>query len=85
MTFGMCNQDASIPIELTFVKRMEARLNEIRHPGIGRVEVINLGVPGYDTLNEAAFFRLKGASLSPDVVIVAYVLNGVTITNRRPS
>src|SRR4029077_2712374 len=63
------------PIDRTFAKLMETRLNQIPHPGLQHVEVINLGVPGYDTLNEAAFFRLKGAALSPDLVLVAYVLN----------
>jgi hypothetical protein len=75
VTFGMCNQHESVPLERTFVKRMEAQLNASPHPGVDAVEVLNLGVPGYDTLNEAAFFRRKGAPLSPDLVVVGYVLN----------
>src|SRR4051812_27346886 len=55
VTYGMCNQNTLIPLDQTFVKRMEAELNDAPRPGVEHVEVIDLGVPGYDTLNESAF------------------------------
>jgi lysophospholipase L1-like esterase len=40
-----------------------------------RLEVMNFGVPGYNTCQEAALLRDRAASFSPDVVIVGYVGN----------
>jgi lysophospholipase L1-like esterase len=37
-----------------------------------RVEVINAGVIGYSTYQEAAYFRVEGQRYSPDLVIVAF-------------
>jgi lysophospholipase L1-like esterase len=39
------------------------------------VEVLNLAVPGYNTLQEAAVLEAKGLALAPDVVLVNYALN----------
>jgi lysophospholipase L1-like esterase len=39
------------------------------------LEVWNLGVPGYSTVNEVEFFKLKGLPLEPSVVVVGYCLN----------
>lgn len=40
-----------------------------------RVEAFNLAVPTYNTLQEAALFKRVGASLRPDVVVLAFTLN----------
>ena len=51
-------------------------LLEPHFESIGRqVEVLNLAVPGYDTLNEVAFFEQVGAEFSPDIVVVAFCIN----------
>ncbi len=44
------------------------------------VEVLNLAVLGYDTLQEVKHFEQKGLKFSPDLVIVAYCLNDIGIT-----
>ena len=44
-------------------------------PGLARVEVLNLGVSGYGTLDEAIVVREKAMPLRPDLVIVGYYLN----------
>lgn len=41
------------------------------------VEVLNLGVVGYDTLDEIAFFEHTGLAFEPDVVVVAFHLNDI--------
>jgi lysophospholipase L1-like esterase len=38
-------------------------------------EVLNLAVPGYDTLDEVAFLEAVGLPLAPDVVVLAYCIN----------
>jgi len=40
-----------------------------------RVEILNLAVPGYNTSQEAAVFRDEALPLSPDLLLVGYVLN----------
>jgi len=54
---------------------LEKELKDKR-AGIG-FEVINLGVPGYNTKNEIRRLKLKGLQLHPDLVILAYVDNDI--------
>ena len=61
-TFGV-----GVPFNEVFSKRLEAALNG--------TEVINFGVPGYNTTNELATLREVAAKFQPDLVIVGYVLN----------
>ncbi|MCB9665219.1 MAG: SGNH/GDSL hydrolase family protein [Alphaproteobacteria bacterium] len=58
----------------TFTARAEALL---RTPDGAPcpVEILNLGVGGYDTEQEAAVLSAWGPRLSPDLVVVAYVFN----------
>jgi hypothetical protein len=58
----------------TFARQLEPRLQE-HGPPSGRVEVINCGVSGYSTREEALFYRLIGARYEPDVVLVVMVFN----------
>jgi lysophospholipase L1-like esterase len=44
------------------------------------VQVLNLAVLGYDTLQEVKHFEQKGLKFSPDIVVVAYCLNDIGIT-----
>lgn len=41
----------------------------------GRFEVLNLGLGGYDTLNEVALLEHKGLALQPDMVVVGFCIN----------
>jgi hypothetical protein len=58
----------------TFADRMEYLLNEL--PG-DRWQVINSGVNGYNTEQEAAYLRIEGMRYSPDFVLLVYVSNDV--------
>jgi len=50
--------------------------NLFAHP-----EVLNFGVPGYNTAQEIAILKDRGISLKPDIVILGYCLNDETIDN----
>lgn len=63
-TFGW-----GLRLEYSFVKQVEALL------GSAQWEVLNLGVPAYNTLDEVALFEMKGLKYSPDIVILMYHLN----------
>jgi len=62
--------------EDTFLAVLEAILS-----GPGRsVEVLNLGVMGYDTASEVNLLRFFGLKFSPDVVIVCYFMNDAAVS-----
>lgn len=67
-TFGM-----RVNFEDIYLTRLEHRLNE-PYP-TKRYEVINMGVPGYGTIEELRLLKKKGLLYQPDLVIVGYVLN----------
>jgi len=58
----------------TFSDRMEYLLNKL--PGDGW-QVINSGVNGYNTEQEATYLRIEGMRYSPDFVLLVYVVNDV--------
>jgi lysophospholipase L1-like esterase len=65
-TFGI-----RLPTTVLWPKVLERLLRED-----GRaVEVLNLGIVGYDTLEEVAFLETTGLAFQPDHVVVAYHLN----------
>ena len=64
-----------------FSKRLENELNR----SAGPYEVINFGVPGYNTSVELATFRESSAQFKPDLVIVGYVLNDTEIQDQDRS
>jgi lysophospholipase L1-like esterase len=70
--FGFCNDLRPLAIEDTFAKVLERRLRERFG---SRIEVLNLSVSGYDTVQEAELLARKGVALDPDLVLVAYCLN----------
>ena len=64
--------------ERAFPRRLEQELNAAHGDGVApgtRVEVLNAGVPGYNAVNEAAWFREQGEGLVPRTVLVAVNLN----------
>jgi lysophospholipase L1-like esterase len=63
-----------ISFQEMYTKKLEQLLN--RRPQ--RYEVMNFGTSQYSTVQEVALFREVGCRLSPDLVIVAYVLNDPT-------
>jgi lysophospholipase L1-like esterase len=73
IAFGFCNDGEALPIESTFAKVLERNLRmRFRTRDI---EVLNLAVSGYDTVQEAEFLARKGLALDPDLVLVSYCLN----------
>ena len=48
--------------------------------GLGTTEVLNAGVPGYDTVSEARLLALVGLALRPDTVVVGMSLNDHDVT-----
>jgi lysophospholipase L1-like esterase len=57
-----------VPYEQSFTPLLETRL---RASGYGPVRVINAGVGGWSTINEAGYLRAHAGWLMPDVVVVA--------------
>ena len=68
VTFGY-----GVAVEESYPKQLEEMLSEYG------VEVINLGLGGYDTINEAARLESLGVGLQPDLVLVGYCLNDITV------
>jgi len=72
IAFGYCNDHEALAIKDTFPKVLERSLRERLGP---RIQVLNLSVSGYDTVQEAEMLARKGIPLAPDLVVVAYCLN----------
>ncbi len=67
--------NGAIPFEDTFGQVAQRLLNASGTGGA--FEVLNAGVSGYGTVNEAAFLRKFGPELQPDLVIVNFYVNDV--------
>ena len=67
-TFG-----TGVPFEEIFSKRLEKHLNTLGVPS----EVVNFGVPGYNTALELETWREVASRFKADLVILGYVLNDV--------
>jgi hypothetical protein len=66
-----------VSYERSYLPVLEARLRA-EAPG-RRWEVVNLAVPGYNTVMEVETLRAKGLRWAPDVVIVGYVWNDLEL------
>jgi lysophospholipase L1-like esterase len=64
-----------------YPRLLERRLREAGHP----VEVLNLGIPGSNTRDEAALMESVGWGLDPDVVVLGFVLNDPEPRGRPPA
>jgi len=63
---------ASVEFEDAYPQRLERALTRRRHEPW---EVVNLAMPGMNTVDEAAQLDTEGAAYGPDVVLLGYVLN----------
>jgi lysophospholipase L1-like esterase len=61
-------------LDQTYTKRLEKLLNKHGLSGV-HYEVLNMGVGGYDTLQEVETLRVKGLRYNPDMVILAICVN----------
>ena len=60
--------------EDAFPRQLETLLNQAGR-AMGRVEVLNFGVPGYNLEQEIELLRTKALAFQPDLVVVAFCLN----------
>jgi lysophospholipase L1-like esterase len=72
ITFGH-----NLALEETFPFQLQQQLST---PG-RNLEVLNFGVHGYDTLQEVSSLEIRGLAYHPDLVVVAYCLNDVSISS----
>ena len=61
-----------VDISKIFLSLLEDRYNEKNKD---QIEIINLAVSGYNTIQEVEFFKLRGLQFQPDEVWIFYVLN----------
>lgn len=73
VTFGM-----GVAQDKTFPAQTEALLNAAAQGPA--VEVLNMGMPGYNTLHELALLRDVGLGLHPDVVVLGYLYNDIELS-----
>jgi len=78
MTFGM-----GVVEEETFPRVAETLLNTTRPRGSASVEVLNFGLPGYNTLHQLAQLKELGLAFHPDVVVVAFFYNDVELSTAQ--
>lgn len=64
-TFGI-----KLPVEVLWPERLEAS-----YAPEDKVEVLNLGIVGYDILEEVAFLESRGLAFAPDLVVVGFHVN----------
>jgi lysophospholipase L1-like esterase len=70
----------NLPLEDTFSFQLQQRL-----VSQGRdLEILNFGVGGYDTLQEVSSLEVRGLKYHPDLVVVAYCLNDISIASVDP-
>jgi lysophospholipase L1-like esterase len=67
---------AGVGDDETFAARLERKLNEEALMGV-RYEVMNFGVPGYDTGHELKVLEYHAARFAPDIVMLNFFLNDV--------
>ncbi len=70
--YGFCNDRETIALDDLFMKQLEQNL---RRQSSDPIDVINLCVSGYDTVQEVEFLAEKGLAFQPDIVLVSYCLN----------
>ena len=69
LTFG-----DGVAVEDTYPKQLETMLNG---RGKHKYEVINTGVPSYDTWQEVTFFKTKGVQFEPRIVVLGFYGNDI--------
>jgi hypothetical protein len=62
----------SVEAPETFVKELNRLLGEGRSAHVARYEVLNAGVPGYNTAQEIGYLERRGVALEPDLVLLIF-------------
>jgi lysophospholipase L1-like esterase len=73
-TFGL-----GLELKDTWPKQLETELQKTR----SQIEVINFGVMGYNTTQEAERIQEKVLGYSPDLIIIGYCLNDIGVLSRE--
>ncbi len=74
-------ESLQVPLEQTYHKQLESHLSaSLGHP----VEVINGGVGGWGTDQEAIFYLSEGFRYNPDIVLLAFFIRNDTVNNYGP-
>lgn len=68
--------------DATFPSHLQALLDA--EVGPGRFEVLNFGVSGYSSRDEAVVVRHKVLAFEPDLILVGYVLNDPLACSNQP-
>jgi lysophospholipase L1-like esterase len=63
---------AGVSSKETYVKQLEAMLNETPNDRGLRYEVLNAGVPGYNTHQELIHLREVGLQYNPDMILIGF-------------
>jgi lysophospholipase L1-like esterase len=63
------------PAANAYPQRLEALLGAAHTSGGPRIEVLNLGVPGYDLVQIVERLRTVGLAFEPDAIVYGYSLN----------
>jgi lysophospholipase L1-like esterase len=71
ISFGYCTPDEKLDDPLTFAGILE---NNVANKGYN---VLNLAVPGYDTMQEISRFKRDGLPIKPSIVVLGYCLNDI--------
>jgi len=69
--------------EQAWPRQLERLLDEGSGPSAAGVEVLNLGVGGYGTWQEAAWLEEKAPSLKPDLVVLGFYVGNDPADNAR--
>jgi lysophospholipase L1-like esterase len=72
-TFGM-----GVEEEDTWPRRLESEL-----AGWRSTEVINFGIMGYDTTQEARLLETRVLAFQPDLIVIGYCLNDIGVLSRE--
>jgi hypothetical protein len=84
LVFGDSYTEAlQVDLEDTFVKILEALLNEKPTGTSLRYEVLNMGVSGYGTANAYFLYTSEGVKYRPDLVILAFLTGNDFRNNLR--
>lgn len=78
-TWGYINDD-----EHTWPRELERYLNE-RYPGDSVFEVVNAGVPGYNSMESLINLSIRLLDLSPDMIIIYHAYNDLKANGYAPT
>ncbi len=74
-------ESLQVNLEETYHKQLEKQLNQSLHRP---VEVLNAGVGGWGTDQEAIFYVAEGFRYQPDIVLLAFFVENDTVNNYAP-